>query len=218
MTIVLFDLDETLVNGRVIDALALEYGFFYDLNRLRSRFKFGQIPHEELTRSIGNLLKGIKTKDIYQLVKRIPLMPNTKKLIDHLKYNRYKVGVISDGYKVVTDSFALKFGLDYSIGHEVEVINGKLTGKVKLAIQCSNGNYTKWKGKMIKQIKKESNDKIIAVGNGDLDAPMLEEADFGIAFNATPKAKISSDIVVNKKDMDDVLTAIVRSRIIGDNI
>jgi phosphoserine phosphatase SerB len=216
MTIVLFDLDETLVNGRVIDALALEYGFFYDLNRLRSRFKFGQIPHEELTRSIGNLLKGIKTKDIYQLVKRIPLMPNTKKLIDHLKYNRYKVGVISDGYKVVTDSFALKFGFNYSIGHEVEVINGVLTGKVNLV--TDNGDYIHWKGKKIKQIKKESNEKIIAVGNGDLDAPMLEESDFGIAFNATPKAKIASDIVVNKKDMDDVLTAIVRSRIIGDNI
>ena len=206
MSIVLFDLDDTLLDGRVIDALALKYQFYYDLNRLRTNLKTGLLSHERTTRSIIKLLRGKRVKEILDVVKKIPLMLNTNKMLNNLRNEGYRLGVISDGLDIVVNNFAEQFSFDYSVAHKVEVKDGKLTGKVKL-VNC-NGKYLSWKKDVIKQIKKETNSRIIAVGNGDLDAPMLKEADIGIAFNASEQAIDMANIVVKDKDMIIVLKAI----------
>lgn len=206
MIIVLFDLDETLIDGRVIDALALNYGFYYDLNRLRTNLNNELLSHEEVTRSIVKLLKGKRADEIINVVKSIPLMLNTEKMLTSLKNKGFKVGIISDGLTIVTNSFAERFRLDYSIGHEAGIINGKLTGNVHLAM--SGGEYIRWKKEKIKEIRDGTNSKVIAVGNGDLDAPMLKAADIGIAFNATPEAQRAADMIVNNKDLNEVLKVI----------
>lgn len=206
MRIVLFSLDEILVDGRVIDTLALKYGFYYDLNRLRTNLKNGLMTRKQVTRSIIKLLKGRRVDEVTRMVRSIPLMPNTISMFGSLKSRGYKLGIISDELTIVTDSFAERFKLDYSIGHEVEIKDGKLAGKVYLA--SNEGEHINWKKEKIVEIRNKTNSKIIAIGNDDVDAPMLREADIGIAFNATPKAKRASDIIINDKDMNKVLDAI----------
>jgi len=206
MIIVLFDLDETLINGRVIDALALEYNFNSNLKRLRTNLRKGLISHEVVTRSIIKLLEGKRVVEIINVAKSIPLMLNAENVLGALKSRGFKIGIISDGLTVITNSFANRLGLDYSIGHEAEITDGKLTGNVRLAM--SNGEYITWKKEKIKEIRKGTNSEVIAVGNGDLDAPMLKEADIGIAFNATPKAQRAADMIVNNKDLNEVLKVI----------
>lgn len=209
MIIALFDLDETLIDGKLIDSLALKYGFYYDLNRLRTNLKNGLMSYEKVTESIFKFLKGKTPGEIIEVGKSLPLTSNTERVINSLKNRGIKIGIISDNFSFVTDSFAERFGLDYSIGHDVEIKDGKLTGNIYL--HKDNEDYLTWKKEEIKEIRKKTDSKIIAVGNGDIDAPMLEEADIGIAFNATPRARKAADIVVNSKDMNEVLDAIDRT-------
>lgn len=206
MRIILFNFDGTLINGRVMDSLALKYGFYYDLNRLRTNLKNGLMSHEQVIRSIIKLLKGKRVDEINRVVKSVPLMPNTTKMFNSLKGRGFKLGIISDEPSVVTESYIRRFKLDYSIAHELQIKDGKLAGKIYLAV--NEGDYITWKKEKLKEIRSKTNSKIIAVGSGDIDAPMLKEADIGIAFNATVKAQQASDIIVLGNDMNSVLDAI----------
>jgi len=209
MIVTLFDLDETLIDGKLIDTLALKYGFYYDLNRLRTNLKNGLISPEKVTKSMVKFLKGKTPMEIIKICNKIPLMPNAETVINSLKSRGLKIGIISDGFSIVADTFAERFRLDYSIGHDLEIINGKLTGNIHLV--KDDEDYLTWKKAETQEIRRKTDSKIIAVGNEDIDAPMLEEADVGIAFNATPKARKAADIVVNRKDMNEVLDAIDRT-------
>jgi len=206
MTIVLFDLDETIIDGRVINILALRYGFYYELNRIRTNLKNKLLTYEEATKSIIKLLKGKNENEIIKIVQSIPLMLNFDNMIISLKIEGFELGIVTDGLNIISNYFAKKFGFDYSIGHNVEILDGKLTGNVHLV--KSNKNYLNWKKEVVKRIRRDTNSKIIAVGNGDIDVPMLKEADLGIAFNATDKAKDSADIIIKNKDMNEVLKVI----------
>jgi phosphoserine phosphatase len=206
MRTAIFNLDETLIDGRVIDNLALKYGFYYDLNRLRTNLRNGLMSHEQVTRATIKLLKGRRVDEIIHMVKSMSLMPNSRKMLNSLKSKGFKLGIISDELNIITDSFAERFELDYSIGHKTQIKNGKLAGRVYLAPH--KGKYVNWKKEKIKEIRNKTNSNIIAIGKGDIDAPMLKEAEVGIAFNATAKAQKASDIIVNGKDMKKVLDVI----------
>jgi phosphoserine phosphatase len=206
MRVVMFNLNGTLTNGNVKDQLALKYGFYYDLNRLRTNYRNGLIFNEQFIKSRFKLFKGIKVDEIVRYAENLPLMPNTPDMFGLLKSRGFKLGIISDELAVVTNYFVNRFDLDYSICHEIEIKDEKLTGKVILA--GDEGEYETWKKEKLKEIRNETNSKIIAVGNKDIDAPMLEEADVGIAFNATAKAKEASDLIISGKDMNRIIDAI----------
>jgi phosphoserine phosphatase len=202
MTIVLFDLDRTIIDGRIIDHLALKYSFYYELNRLRTNLKNGLIKHEMFTKSVIRLLKGLSMKNILKVANEIPLMPNTNKMFNSLRNEGYILGIISDGLSIITNNFSDRFGLNYSIAHQAEIVNNRLTGEVRLVRR--NSNYLLWKKEILKEFRDRYRTRIYAVGNGDLDAPMLRASDLGIAFNATAKAKRSANFVVNTKDMKEI--------------
>lgn len=206
MRIILFDLDETLIDGRVIDSLAVNYGFEGLLQRLRLDLIDGSLSHENLTKYLAWLLEGKRVDEIERVIDQIPLMPNTERVLSSLKKQGFNLGVVSDGFTVATDHISKRLVLDCSIAHETPTKNGRLTGEMNFT---RNGvKYSTWKREVVKELRRKSNSRIIAIGNGDLDAPMLKEADVGIAFNGTPKAKNSADIVIDSKDMRDVLEAI----------
>jgi len=204
---ILFNLDKTLIDGRVMDVLALHYKFYYDLNRLRTNLRNGLLSHKGFVKSQIKLLKGKQVKNIIEVIRNIPLMPNTKKVLNNLRNEGLKLGII-EGPDIVTNDFVEQLKLDYSVGHRVEIIEGRLTGKIRLL--NDNGKFLEWKKESIKEIKTKTNHEIIAVGNDELDAPMLKEADFGIAFNPAYKSKIkrAADVVIKKKDMNMLLKTI----------
>jgi phosphoserine phosphatase len=94
-------------------------------------------------------------------------------------------------------------GLDYAFSNVLHEEDGKLTGDV------SGPLVTGSKAEVLKEImemEKIKAEESAAVGDGANDVSMLEEAGLGIAFNAKPVLKEKADVVVEKRDLKELLT------------
>src|SRR5690606_3103432 len=73
-------------------------------------------------------------------------------------------------------------GLDYAFANELEIVDGKLTGKVKTPII----NAAK-KAELLEMLAKKEGiklEQVVAIGDGANDLEMLAKAGLGIAFHA----------------------------------
>jgi phosphoserine phosphatase len=207
MTIVLFGLNKTLIKKDIMGILALKYGFFYDLNRLKTNLKTGLISQKRFVREKMKLLKGRRVVEITNTVNDATLTCNVKKTLNNLRNEGFMLGVISDDLDIVTNPLAEFFKLDYVISHKAEIKNGRFTGNI--AFVKNIDDYQNWKLEVVRDLKKSEHSDIISVGSENIDAPMLREAEVGISFNGSKNAEKSADIVIKKPDMDAVLNSIL---------
>src|SRR6187455_1400395 len=96
--LVVFDVDNTLLQGRFIDECSERFNFKQALNLLR------QIDHDPVSqaRRIASFLKGQKKNLLLEVARSIPLIEDVTDVVAELKRRSYKVGIISDSYQVVT--------------------------------------------------------------------------------------------------------------------
>jgi phosphoserine phosphatase len=158
------------------------------------------------------LLKGKRVIDIVKIVRNVTPTPNTKKVLNNLRNEGFRLGLISDDLDIVTENFAERHRLDYIICNKAEIKNGRFTGKIKFVRNIDD--YENWKKAVVRDLKRDEQTEIITVGSENIDAPMLKEANVGIAFNGTKKAKVAADVVINEPDMDEVLKSIVETNIL----
>jgi HAD superfamily phosphoserine phosphatase-like hydrolase len=125
---VIFDMDDTILKGRFINECAKEFGFFPALEDLRAREKDPVI----LTKRIGLMLKGRTIDDLLNVVDKMKIIDDIKKVIAGLKEKKYAVGIISSSYSLITNYLKQKIGADFSLAHTLEFLEGKTTGEVNI--------------------------------------------------------------------------------------
>ena len=94
-------------------------------------------------------------------------------------------------------------GIDYVHANELEIIDGKLTGKYLGEIVDG-----KKKAELLQLIADKEGvhiNQTIAVGDGANDLPMLNLAGLGIAFHAKPTVKESASTSISSLGLDGVL-------------
>jgi phosphoserine phosphatase len=96
-----------------------------------------------------------------------------------------------------------KFGIDYVYANELEVEDGKLTGRYLGDVV--DGKRKAELLRLIAQVEKVDIAQTIAVGDGANDLPMLSLAGLGIAFHAKPKVKENAQQAINTIGLDGVL-------------
>lgn len=125
---VVFDMDDTILNGRTIDAFAREFGFTAKLEDLRAQEKDSII----LTKRIGMLLKGRTMDDMLNVASKIPMVPDIRDVVKQLKERGYIVGIISNSYTLITNYVRQQIDADFSYANQLEFFEGKATGEVNL--------------------------------------------------------------------------------------
>ena len=123
---VVFDMDNSLLQRRFIDTCADQFKFSQALNLLRSIDK----NPVSLTVRIASFLHGKKKSELIDIVDQIPLVDDCVKVIAVLKQRGYRIGILSDSYQVVTDHVAKKIGADFSFSNELQFNNETATGEV----------------------------------------------------------------------------------------
>jgi glucosyl-3-phosphoglycerate synthase len=124
----IFDMDDTILLGRTIDACAKKFGFTPKLEDLRAQEKDPII----LTKRIGLLLKGRTIDDMLNVVADIPLVHDIKEVITELKARGYIIGIISNSYTLITNYVKQQIGADFTYANQLEFFEGKCTGEVNL--------------------------------------------------------------------------------------
>ena len=206
--VVIFDMDGVLLEGRVIDALAREYGFAKELRKARERCASGKMSERELSEFLARFLKGLRVDDIEKTASKISLNNGVKETVKKLKQRGFKIAILSDSYQIACNVTGKRIRADYSLGNILEVKNGRLTGVIiKNQPNCSECDFSLCKKVGVERIARKfgvSLRECIIVGDGKNDAHAMDIAGLGVAFNAASKVKEKARILIDK-DMRDLL-------------
>lgn len=201
--LVCFDCDSTLITGEVIEMLAAHAGKEAEVAEVTERAMRGELDFEESLRERVKALAGLDASVIDAVAKDIVLTPGARTTIRTLKRLGYKTAVVSGGFNQVLEGLAEELQLDYVRANTLEIIDGKLTGRVIGEIVDRAAKAT-----LLREFAEDSDLKMyqtVAVGDGANDIDMLSAAGLGIAFNAKPALKEIADTSVNHPFLDEVL-------------
>ena len=205
-----FDMDGTLIQGRLVFALADRF----DLSdKVRSIQSHRLMPGHEQTKAIAELFAGLTRKDLESAIASIPFTKNCERTISALKDRSYKIGIISDSYTIAAGVVADRLNLDFVMANKLEIINGKITGKIDMPLGWDRiGCYCKISVCKRYHLEKSAQQfcvpikNTLAVGDTKSDVCMIQRAGVGVAFMPKDEEiKKASDKIVTESDLLKVL-------------
>lgn len=201
--LICFDMDSTLIETEVIDELAIRAGVGDQVKEITERAMRGEIDFTESFRERVALLKGLDESVMQDIAEKLPITEGVERLMYVLKKYGYKIAILSGGFTYFGQHLQKKFGIDYVYANELEIIDGKLTGRY--LGEVVDGKRKAELLRLIAQVEKVDIAQTIAVGDGANDLPMLGVAGLGIAFHAKPKVVANAKQSINTIGLDGVL-------------
>ncbi len=201
--LVCFDMDSTLIQTEVIDELAYRAGVGEKVSAITESAMRGEIDFNESFIQRVALLKGLDESVMKDIAENLPITEGAERLFKTLKQYGYKTAILSGGFNYFGNYLKNKLGVDYVFANELEIIDGKLTGKHLNEIVDGNR-----KAELLKLLAFKEDihlEQVIAVGDGSNDLPMLQLAGLGIAFHAKPKVKESAKNAISNIGLDALL-------------
>ncbi|SDR20892.1 phosphoserine phosphatase SerB [Actinopolyspora saharensis] len=201
--LVVFDVDSTLVQGEVIEMLAAKAGREEEVRRVTEQAMRGEVDFAESLRRRVAVLEGLPASVLDEVGAELQLTPGARTTVRTLRRLGYHTGVVSGGFTRIIDHLVDDLGLDFSAANDLEVVDGKLTGRVVGEIVDRGG-----KARALRRFA-ESYDvplsQCVAVGDGANDMDMLATAGLGVAFNAKPALREIADTALSHPFLDAVL-------------
>lgn len=201
--LICFDMDSTLIQTECIDELAERAGVGEQVKEITERAMRGEIDFTESFTQRVSLLKGLDVNVMKDIAENLPITEGVERLMFVLKRYGYKIAILSGGFTFFGEYLQQRFGIDYVYANELEVENGKLTGRY--LGEVVDGRRKAELLKLLAQVEKVDIAQTIAVGDGANDLPMLSQAGLGIAFHAKPKVKENARQSINTIGLDGVL-------------
>lgn len=201
--LMVMDMDSTLIRIEVIDELARAYGVYEEVANITARAMQGNMPYERSLVERVALLADMPLALVMQIAADPPLMEGAPELLRALRALGLKTAVISGGFSFAADALRARFGLDYAYSNQLEVKDGKLTGKVLEPIVGPQR-----KADLLDALAQREGiplEQTVAVGDGANDLLMIEKAGLGIAFHAKPKLRAAADTSLTKGGLDRIL-------------
>lgn len=201
--LICFDMDSTLIETEVIDELADRAGAGDKVREITERAMRGEIDFCESFRERVALLKGLDESVMREIAENLPVTEGVGRMMEVLKRAGFKTAILSGGFTYFGNYLKQKFGFDYVYANELEIVDGKLTGRYLGDIV--DGKRKAELLRLIAQVENVNIAQTIAVGDGANDLPMLATAGLGIAFHAKPKVKATAEQSISTIGLDGIL-------------
>ncbi|MFI5151718.1 MAG: HAD-IB family phosphatase [Chitinophagales bacterium] len=207
---IVFDMDNTLLNGSFIHTAASRFGIQKELGEIIATSHNSYLR----TKKIAQLLEGKTFAELINVVESIPLIGDAVHVIRELQVRGYVCGIISDSYYCITNHLKNVLALDFSLGNELEFKKSVATGEVIIPSQflrdrSSLCEHDQCKSNMLLHVLNRFGigvDDVIAIGDGDNDVCMVKIAGRGVSFNSTSLHIDSvADHIIRDKSLKSVL-------------
>jgi len=198
------DMDSTLISIECIDEIADMVGIKPQVAAITERAMQGELDFAQSLRERVALLKGLNESDLMRVLnERLTLNPGAVEWINACKKNNITTLLVSGGFTFFADRVKAMLDLDYAVSNSLEIIDGKLTGKVLGSIVDAQKKADELT-KLLDQlglIKAQS----IAIGDGANDLKMMAVAGIGIAYHAKPIVQAQATYALNHVGLDGVI-------------
>ena len=201
--LICFDMDSTLIETEVIDELADRAGVGAEVRAITESAMRGEIDFCESFKRRCELLKGLDVSVMEDIARNLPITEGLERMMTVLKRVGYKTAILSGGFTYFGNYLKQRYGFDFVYAHELEVENGKLTGRYLGEIV--DGRRKAELLRLLCQFEGINTAQAIAVGDGANDLPMLSQAGLGIAFHAKPKVKATAEQSISTIGLDGIL-------------
>lgn len=201
--LVVMDVDSTLIQDEVIELFAAHAGCEEAVAEVTDRAMAGELDFEQSLHARVRLLAGLDASVVEKVRAQVRLTPGARTLVRTLKRLGFQVGVVSGGFTQVTDALQQELSLDFASANTLEIVDGKLTGRVTGEIVDRAG-----KARLLRRFAEEAGVPLVqtvAIGDGANDLDMLNTAGLGVAFNAKPVVREAAHTAVTVPFLDTVL-------------
>ncbi|MDA3029942.1 MAG: phosphoserine phosphatase SerB [Actinomycetota bacterium] len=201
--LVMLDMDSTLITQEVIDLLAAKAGVAKEVSSITERAMAGEMDFAQSLNKRVSLLAGLSESTLLAVRNELTLTLGAEKLIQTLHLKGHKVGVVSGGFIDVIEPILKDLEIDFYQANKLQVLNGKLTGKIEGAIIDRSAKLEA----LITFARNEGvpMSQTVAIGDGANDLDMIQAAGLGIAFNAKPKIAAAAATTIRSSDLSSVL-------------
>ena len=178
--LICFDMDSTLIETEVIDELAMRAGVGDKVKAITESAMRGEIDFCESFRERVALLKGLDESVMRDIAEHLPVTEGVGRMMQVLKRAGYKTAILSGGFTYFGNYLKQKYGFDYVYANELEIVDGKLTGR--------------YLGDIVDGRRKAELLRLIA-----------QVENVNIAFHAKPKVKANAEQSISTIGLDGVL-------------
>jgi phosphoserine phosphatase len=201
--LIVFDVDSTLIQGEVIEMLAARAGMEAQVAAVTEAAMRGELDFAESLHRRVATLAGLPASVLDDVAEQIELTPGARTTLRTLRRLGFHCGIVSGGFRQVIEPLAHELMMDFVAANELEIVDGKLTGRVVGEVIDRPG-----KAKALRDFAQQAGvpmEQTVAVGDGANDIDMLSAAGLGVAFNAKPALREVADASLSHPYLDTVL-------------
>nr|WP_246624923.1 phosphoserine phosphatase SerB [Oceanobacter mangrovi] len=201
--LVAFDMDSTLIEAEVIDELAAAAGVGEQVAAITERAMQGELDFKQSFAQRMALLQGMDASVLESIAAKLPITEGAERLIYNLRSLGYKTAILSGGFNYFGRYLQQRLGIDYVFANELEMVDGKVTGRVIEPVVDGQR-----KAQLLRELAEKEGirlEQTIAVGDGANDLPMLSIAGLGIAFRAKPLVRENARHSISTLGLDGIL-------------
>lgn len=201
--LILFDVDSTLIKQEVIDLLADKSGHGREVQQITAKAMKGEIDFAQALSTRVSLLQGLPESVFDEVISQISFAEGFDELFSYLRKNGFLVGAVSGGFHNVLDKFFAQLQLDFLKANVLEVVNGRLTGKITSApVDRMAKARALREFAALHSIELENT---VAVGDGANDIDMIEIAGLGVSYMGKEILRQKADLHLEKAGLNALI-------------
>lgn len=203
--LVAMDMDSTLITIECIDEIADFCGLKAEVSAITEAAMRGEITdfNESLRRRVA-LLKGLDASVLDRVYdERLRLSPGAERMLDAVRAAGLRTLLVSGGFVHFTEKLKTRLKLDYTRANTLEIVDGKLTGRV--VGEIVNADV---KARTVRETCAAIGarpDQAIVMGDGSNDLKMMAVAGLSVAFRAKPVVRAQAGVAFNHVGLDGLL-------------